>query len=246
MKRFTFLAILITIVIGSCEKDNDCENNYENINDTKTVGTIADIDGNIYYTVKIGSQWWMKENLKTTKYNDGTPISNIQSGSEWVSSKEGAYCTYENKESYADTFGLLYNYYAIESGKLNPDGWRIPNKDDWMTLLGYLHDTLHISNNCDALRSYSGWWNEYSSEEQNGLDLVGFKALPAGYRALAPNGSAIFHGQKSYTMLGSNTENTDGDHFYVLDLSPYNASRLSGAIYTPKNCGISIRLIKED
>jgi uncharacterized protein (TIGR02145 family) len=246
MKRYTFLAIVITIVISSCEKDNDCEKDFEEFHDTKTVGTMADIDGNLYYTVKIGNQWWMKENLRTTRYNDGTPIANIQSGSEWASSIEGAYCTYENNESYADTFGLLYNYYAIETGKLSPDGWRIPTKDDWLTLLGYIHDTLEITNNCDALRSYSGWWNEHSSEEQNGLDLVGFKALPAGYRGLAPNGSVFFYGKKSWTMFGSNTETTEGEHFFVLDLSPYNANRLSGAIYIPKNYGISIRLIREE
>jgi uncharacterized protein (TIGR02145 family) len=248
MKKVTLLfTIVITIVIVSCEKDNDSVDDINN--DEMGIGTMTDVDGNLYYTVKIGNQWWMKENLKTTKYSDGTPISNIQSGLEWVNAIEGAYCTYENTENYADTFGLLYNYYAIESGKLSPDGWRIPTFDDWMTLLYYIKSTLQIPNECDALRSYSGWWNEYSSEEQNGLDLVGFKALPSGYRAPVSNDSVIFYGKKSWTMFWSNTYNEDNTNIYSLDLSPYNPSTVRmdgyGAAYSSKNWGKSIRLIKE-
>lgn len=251
MKRVACFAIAFTVVICSCGKENDHENDTDNMHDPKTVGTMTDIDGNSYYTVKIGNQWWMKENFKTTRYNDGSPISDIQSVSEWASTIEGAYCAYNNNESYADTFGLLYNYYAFESGKLSPDGWRMPTKDDWLTLLRFIKDTLGIPNESDALRSYSGWWDEFSAEEQNGLDLVGFKALPAGYREPLSDDSGGFHGNKSWATFWSTTEITDGTHIYVLQLSPYMPTQVShdggyGAIYGPTNMGLSIRLIKEE
>jgi uncharacterized protein (TIGR02145 family) len=84
--------------------------------------TVKDIDGNVYKTVLIGKYKWMAENLKTTTYNNGTDIPNVTDQSAWLRLSIGAYCWYNNNESYADTFGLLYNWYAVNTGYLCPDG----------------------------------------------------------------------------------------------------------------------------
>jgi uncharacterized protein (TIGR02145 family) len=254
MKSNTIVLVLALTLSGmfSCTEDSVIDNNElpPNSNEPE-IGLLNDIDGNSYRTVKIGNQYWMKENFKSSKYNDGTPIKNIQSGAAWAKSLEGAYCSYQNESHYSDTFGLLYNYYAIESGKLCPEGWRIPTADDWKTLLTYIDSVLQVPNECDALRSYSGWINEHQDIDANGLDLLGFKALPTGYLALVSDDSVDFYGKQSWTMFWSNTNsgNKDSTHIYVLDLSPYNPSKIDESGYSisalPKNYGLSIRLIKE-
>ena len=82
--------------------------------------TMKDIDGNIYSTALIGDYWWMTENLKSTRFNDGTNIPCVKDQSIWLRLDSFAYCYYQNNENYADTLGFLYNWYAVNSGKLCP------------------------------------------------------------------------------------------------------------------------------
>jgi uncharacterized protein (TIGR02145 family) len=110
-----------------------------------TMGTVTDIDGNIYNTVKIGDQWWMAENLKVTKYNDGTPLQTELSNIDWMQTTNGAYTVYphENVEGInsndemIDAYGILYNWNAIADGRgLCPTGWSVPNEYDWDLVIG--------------------------------------------------------------------------------------------------------------
>lgn len=96
--------------------------------------TVTDADGNTYRTLKIGNQTWMIENLRTTKYNDGTPIESIANIGDLKSSILPAYSVHSSNTSY----GNLYNWYAVNTRKLAPKGWRIPGKQDWDILTGYL------------------------------------------------------------------------------------------------------------
>ena len=101
----------------------------------KVIGTVKDIDGNIYPTVKIGDQWWMAENLKVTHYRNGDEIPKVTNNSEWDNLRTGAYCNYGNNDNNVDTCGSLYNGYTInDSLILAPRGWRIPTDDDWKQL----------------------------------------------------------------------------------------------------------------
>jgi uncharacterized protein (TIGR02145 family) len=107
-----------------------------------TTGTMTDIDGNVYATVKIGNQTWMTENLKTTKFNDGTAISYITDMSNWNVLGSGfspntipEYCWYNNKSSNKPLYGALYNWPAVLSGKLGPIGWHVPSEQEWGTAL---------------------------------------------------------------------------------------------------------------
>jgi uncharacterized protein (TIGR02145 family) len=98
--------------------------------------TVTDIDGNIYSTVTIGTQVWMKENLKVTHYRDGDTIPNITDSTSWTNLNSGAYCSYNNDTSFISTYGLLYNWYAvIDSNNIAPQGWHIPTLIEWQTLV---------------------------------------------------------------------------------------------------------------
>jgi uncharacterized protein (TIGR02145 family) len=95
---------------------------------------ISDIDGNPYRMVTIGTQVWMAENLKTTRYNDGTPIPLALASVVGSDSTPAGYCWYNNDSANKDPYGALYNWYAVETGKLAPAGWHIPTDAEWTTL----------------------------------------------------------------------------------------------------------------
>lgn len=94
---------------------------------------IQDIEGNSYQTVKIGRQIWMAENLKTSLFSDGSPISMLTSNYEWQNVDTPCQCLYDNKEANLN-FGRLYNWFCINQGDICPSGWRIPTIDDWQIL----------------------------------------------------------------------------------------------------------------
>ena len=104
----------------------------------QTGGTITDIDGNSYRTVIIGEQEWMGENLKVTRFNDGKEIPYVPEMDEWTRVTGPAYSWYDNDISNKDTYGALYNWFAVSSGKLCPAGWRIPDDSDWEVLTDFL------------------------------------------------------------------------------------------------------------
>lgn len=160
MKKLIFLIVLFTSAIVGCEKEtmDDPVINYnvaeepESATGKKTnpelwlpdlsifsndpfLFEFSDIDGNVYHAIQIGSQIWSKENLKTTHYNDGTPIPGVQGTTQWTALTSGAYCYYKNEASVIDTYGLLYNYYSVASDKLAPKGWHVATIEDWNTLM---------------------------------------------------------------------------------------------------------------
>ena len=94
---------------------------------------------NEYHTVIIGNQTWMVENLKVTEYNDGTAIPLVESNSDWWNRTTAAYSWNENDEAkYKDSYGALYNWYAVNTGKLCPAGWHVPTDAEWTELIRYL------------------------------------------------------------------------------------------------------------
>jgi len=96
---------------------------------------VKDFDGNYYNTIKIGNQIWMAENLKTTHYNDGTEIPIVTDKTEWLNLSTAAYCWYDNNDTiYKNTYGALYNWYAVNTEKLCPVGWHVTSNAEWITL----------------------------------------------------------------------------------------------------------------
>jgi hypothetical protein len=120
VKLVLLLGIYAILTFGCKKKDNKDEKDPE---PTPTTGTVSDVDGHTYKTIKIGDQWWMAENLKTTKYNDGTEIPFVPDSIAWSNLSTAAYCWYNNEQTTnGSTYGALYNWYAVNSGKLNPTG----------------------------------------------------------------------------------------------------------------------------
>ncbi len=126
--KIYLLCFFLAILIMNCEKKKDSD-----------IVQVTDTDGNVYGTVTIGTQVWMAENLKTTQYNDGLGIPLVTDNGAWKSINTPAYCWYDNnKTNYKDTYGALYNWYAVETDKLCPEGWHVPSNDEWETLMDYL------------------------------------------------------------------------------------------------------------
>jgi len=140
---------------------------------------IKDIDNNIYHVVRIGTQTWTKENLRTTRFNDGTDIPKITDGEDWESATTAAYCIYNNT-IVADsilTFGLLYNWYAATDDKLAPVGWHLPTEDDWNTLITYLG-----GNQSAGAKLKETGTSHWLYPNKGATNETGFTALPSGGR----------------------------------------------------------------
>ena len=143
-----------------------------------TIGPVTDIDGNIYNTVTIGTQVWMVENLKTTKYNDGTGIPLVTNTIEWSNLTTPGYCWYNNDEaSYKNTYGALYNWYTVNTGKLCPTGWHVPTNAEWTTLTDYLGGAGVAGGKLKEAGTTH--WN---SPNTGATNESGFTALPGGRR----------------------------------------------------------------
>jgi uncharacterized protein (TIGR02145 family) len=139
-----------------------------------------DVDGNVYSTIKIGTQQWMSENLKTTKYNDGTSIPNVKANAGWSALKSGAYCDYDNNPANAALYGRLYNWYAVASTNLKkvcPKGWHVPADAEWSILINYLGGERNAGGKLKETDTTH--WNSTDSGVTN---ESGFTALPGGYR----------------------------------------------------------------
>jgi uncharacterized protein (TIGR02145 family) len=149
-------------------------------------GSITDIDGNEYPVVRIGTQIWMAENLKTTRFNDGSAIENVTGNYDWADKTSPAYSWYDNDmENYGSKYGALYNWYASNTESLCPSGWHVPSDDEFKTLEKYLGLTEEQADDLGArgtdqgtqLKSKSGWL-----DNGNGTNTSGFSALPGGVR----------------------------------------------------------------
>jgi len=170
-------------------------------------GIAKDVDGNLYTTIKIGTQVWMAENLKTTRYKDGTDIVLITDAGGWSFGGIPGYCWYDNNEaSYKNTHGALYNWYSVNTGLLCPAGWHVP-ADDELTKLenylianGYNYDGTTSGNKiAKSLASTTLWQSTTTAGAVGNTDYpdkrnaIGFTALPSGYR--------LYNG--TYTAVGS-------------------------------------------
>jgi uncharacterized protein (TIGR02145 family) len=142
---------------------------------------ITDVDGNAYKTVTIGSQTWMAENLKTTKYNDGTAISNIKDNNLWKSDTLGAWCYYQNDSTLNTIYGKLYNVYTLKYNDKSvcPTGWHVPTLNEWTILSDYLGGNS-VSGGKLKEKSDTYWKNVSSNVTLNTNTF--FDVLPGGSR----------------------------------------------------------------
>jgi uncharacterized protein (TIGR02145 family) len=168
MRKCYYLAVGLCILLFCANPTNN--------KTTPGTNTLTDIDGNVYKTVQIGTQVWMAENLKTTKYNDSTLIPLVTNASAWINDTIGAYCWYHDTVAYGNTYGALYNWYAVNTGKLAPKGWHVPTDSEWEVLGNYLGGDAVAGG---PLKETGTYWPRPNTGATNSS---GFSALPGGYR----------------------------------------------------------------
>ncbi len=216
----------VLILSNSCKKKEDDDNNPPPI-------TITDIDGNIYNKITIGAQVWMVENLKVTKYNDGTAIQLVTNGTAWENPTPG-YCWYDNDEStYKNPYGALYNWYTVNTGKLCPTGWHMPTDAEWDILINYLGGDSIAG--CKMKETGTTHWNSPNTGANN---ESGFTGLPGGYRNSSGNFSYMDYNAYfwSSTMRNSNSAWGRKLNYASEDVIHH---------YDTKGCGFSIRCLKD-
>jgi uncharacterized protein (TIGR02145 family) len=181
------------------------------LNPCPVTPTVTDFDGNVYNTVLIGTQCWMKENLRTTRFRDGF---SVQPGHKW----------YGNDISYKYQYGGLYHWHAVNSEHgLCPEGWHVPTQAEWDVLVNYVFEgSSNLLKSCRQVGSPVGddcnteehpRWNQHASVY--GIDEHGFSALPGGYFS----GSVLI-----FQSLG--------DYGYWWTSEPYYTRSMKSSTYT--------------
>lgn len=136
-----------------------------------------DIDGNIYHTVIIGNQIWLAEDLKTTKYNDGTPIPLVTGNAGWINLSTPGYCLYDNDITNRETYGALYNWFALQTGKLCPTGWHVPSDEEWTVLTDFLGGESIAGGKLKEAGTV-----HWDTPNLGATNESGFTSLPGGFR----------------------------------------------------------------
>lgn len=214
--------------------------------------TVKDTSGNVYQTITIGTQTWMVENLRTTKYNDGSDIPLVTVATDWAALDTPGYCWYKNDAAnYGASCGALYNWYAVNTGKLCPKGWHVPSDDEWTSLETYLifnafnYDGSTTGNKyAKALASTTNWdvspnegavGNTDYPSKRNATNFTGF---PAGCRDI--------YGTYSYYSFYAFWWSTSlNDASSVWDRGLYSQSNyVARSSYGFRN-GFSVRCLKD-
>ncbi len=219
------------------------------------VPTVTDIDGNVYNTVLIGSQCWMKENLKTTTYNNYSLIPNITDDTEWPVLFTGAYVWYNNDISWKNKYGALYNWYTIVNpGGLCPTGWHVPTDDEWTALTDYIGGISSPYGNkiksCRQVNSPLGGgcntsehprWNDDISYGNYGTDDYGFSSLPGGKRESYIPAPFYYIGTQSYYWSSDESGLGSARARYLL----YGYGGINVILYGSKRAGYSVRCLRD-
>ncbi|HLP74507.1 MAG TPA: fibrobacter succinogenes major paralogous domain-containing protein [Bacteroidales bacterium] len=205
---------------------------------TPKVSSVSDIDGNDYRTVRIGDQWWMAENLKTTRFNDGTSIPAVEGNQEWLNTAADhlpAFSWYENNSAYKSTYGALYNWAAAGNDKLCPTGWRLPESSDIYELSLYIDPESQygyysaIAGGALKEKGTEHW----NSPNEGATDKYAFTALPGGNRNV----------EGAFVNLG-----TAGSWWSDNGLASYNMSSDNAGLSFSEGgneYGRSVRCVKE-
>lgn len=237
------LIILVSFLVFftvSCKKDSD--------KPAVETGTMTDIEGNVYKTIKIGNQWWMAENLKVRKYRNGDDIDSVAKNlpdSAWANKKTGAYCYFEEK------FGMLYNFYSIkDSRNIAPVGWHIPADDEWKEMEQFLGMTKEDADKINWRGSDQGnklkiaggntmyWAKSSDIYTVYGTNESGFTAIGGACRIFNGQWGEITHTGFWWT---SSLDNGNGAMYRGLDYDKTTVFRY----YGPENYGFSIRCVRD-
>lgn len=188
-----------------------------------------------YATVKIGTQWWMAENLKETHYRNGSEIPYVTAAGDWSLLSTGACWMYNNNQANADVYGYLYNWYAVnDSRQIAPAGWHVPSDAEWQILIDYLGgDTVAGGK---LKESGTVHWMDPNA---GGTDEYGFAALPGGGRHDDGNLGALRYGCNFWTASAATTVQAWVRHMGYEHTEVYHDD-------ADKRYGFSVRLIRDE
>ncbi|MCO5231440.1 MAG: fibrobacter succinogenes major paralogous domain-containing protein [Chitinophagales bacterium] len=190
-------------------------------------GTLTDTrDGQKYKTVKIGNQTWFAENLR---YAGNIP--NVTDATEWINLSTPAWCYYDNESANNDVYGKLYNWYAVSTSNICPNGWHIPTDGEWKTLSNYLGGESVAGG---KMKSTTGW----NSPNTDATNESGFSGLPGGYRTILYDGK---FGDKG--NMGQWWSSTDNPVLYFRGLRYDNRALIN--YFSNPNFGYSCRCVKD-
>jgi uncharacterized protein (TIGR02145 family) len=259
MKKSSFLLISIFFFLVSCNKEKTSTISNGNLNSNKDtseqssginftcIGTplgtfqnkISDVEGNTYKTVKIGTQLWMAENLKTSKYSDGSNIPNITDNIQWKRDTTGAWSYYNNDAANNIKYGKLYNWYAVSKNtngnkNLCPNGWHVPTDEEWTILTDYLDLGESVAGGKMKEVGTINWLNPNKDATNTSL----FTGLPGGCRSSI--GSFGYFGY--FGSWWSSTE-SDTEDAWSRDIS-YD-DHFTKIATEKREIGFSIRCVKD-
>ncbi len=231
----------ILLLTNSCQKDDESSE-------------IKDQDGNVYTSVTVGTQVWLVENLNTTKYKDGATIPLVTGDTEWGNLSTPGYCwVFNNQAAYGTIYGALYNWYAVNTGKLCPAGWHVPTDAEWTTLENYLiangfnYDETTTGNKIAKSMAGTTQWSSSnttgsigSTDYTSKRNSSGFAALPGGFRQSSGSFPMVFGASEAY--FWSSTEN-GADYARARYLLFNYVDLRKGSHY--KTSGFSVRCIKD-
>jgi len=216
--------IVSVVILTGCKKDKD--------------EFIVDADGNKYTAVTIGDQVWLVGDLKTTSFNDGTEIPLIIDGAEWAAAAGSAYCFYDNNISNKDTYGALYNWYAVNTGKLCPAGWHVSSKADWDELVDFLGGDAVAGGKLKTTGTVEGGDGLWFQPNVSATNEYGLSIVPGGERSA---GSGGFFDLGYGGLWWSSTEfDANRGYFYYIN----NVDAAVGASDAGKRNGFSVRCVK--
>lgn len=237
--------VLFNYLFQGCKSDNQKGSDSKNVSNiiTTKIDSISDIDGNVYKTVSIGKQTWMAENLKVTKYSDGTPIPFVKGDSNWanLTNNDKAYCWLNDDSSHKETHGALYTYAAaINDTNMEisnqqgvcPTGWHLPSDSEWRILEDYITSNGYSGREGASLMSKSDWGNK-------GADNFGFKAIPGGYRE---ESYGSFTWYENFASYWTSTQTNSKEAFYRGLISSKDKIQ---RWYFNKSCGMSVRCVMD-
>jgi uncharacterized protein (TIGR02145 family) len=251
MKHFFRISglLMLFLLIHSCQK----------IDYNGQIGSVSDVDGNSYTTVVIRNQVWMTENLRTTKYNDGTEIPLVTDPTEWAALTTGAYGDYGDNPSYSFTSGKLYNWYVVDNNAATkvasnggknvcPTGWHVPSDAEWTILVNYLiangynWDASSAGNKIGKSLAATSGWTAYDTlgtvgNDQTSNNTSGFNAIPGGYRL----NNGTYSNIGSYSGWWSSTAYSSSDAY---GRGMYYISSSLGRNVINRRYGFSVRCIK--
>ena len=198
-------SVTVTTYIDSVAGFEDKYFYYVTAVDNPTL-TVTDIDGNVYQTLVIGNQEWMTENLKVTHYRNGDQIPNITNNGDWYGLSSGAYGVFNNTPANADTYGNLYNWYAVDDSRnIAPEGWHVPTDEEIMELEMALGMSLEQADSTEwrgtnegsKLAGRADLWTNGALENDPEFDTSGLSFLSGGYR-YSINGCFYYMGDTGY------------------------------------------------